>query len=327
MAGNGATGRDTEDNTPGADDDTAVGSVRAPRRRLRRWVWTLIAIILVPSLLWLAWWGWALTRPAPDAPPGAGAVTTEEYPWVVAIGYPEGAPDDAPSAKGCMGALVEPDVVVTAGHCLGHTAPEGMEVIVGRSDLRTEDGEIFGVADTWAHPDRAEDDSNYPLRGLVQRLQWPKADIGLVLLEEELPHETIPLANGDDVPSTEGEQGVLFGYRVAPDDAPVLWQQPAPIVEDETCRERMNSTVSPAPLALWGVGYDPDSYLCAGVDETALRVGGTDSGGPLVLDGQVVGVMAWGVGMDRTNPEYLTRVTTYAGDIEDQIEVWSSDGS
>lgn len=293
--------------------------VPTPRRRRRRWVWRAICLLLVPVLLWAGWYGWAFFALDPPEPAtGSGATSTDAHPWVVAISYPERWEDD-PSAKGCVGALVDPNVVVTAAHCLVHTPPEEMEVVAGRDDLRTDDGVTVGVSEVWVHPDREEGDTSFPLQGIVRQVDWPPADIGLVFLEEELPHETIPLADGDMAPDGV-DHATMLGYRIEPQDVPLLWEQPALVVDDETCVDRMDKTRSPAPVVLHGVRYDVGSYMCVGVDDEAIRAMGTDSGSPLVADGRLVGVLSWSIGIDLGDPQYFTRVSTYSTEIQDLIE-------
>ncbi|HKE13740.1 MAG TPA: trypsin-like serine protease, partial [Kofleriaceae bacterium] len=86
--------------------------------------------------------------PAGASPPGAGA------PVVGGDPADEGAWSDAAAvyfgdSPGCTGTLITPDVVLTAGHCIGGAS----QVQLGVNDLTAEGGETIAVAKEIRYPD------------------------------------------------------------------------------------------------------------------------------------------------------------------------------
>lgn len=254
---------------------------------------------------------WEYTRPQPAPVPGTAPATTAEYPWVVVLGHP-GAYPDVPSHKVCVGTLVAPRAVVTAGHCLARPAPSELTVTAGRDDLRGTAGQTVAVVDTWVDPafvPGVERESFFG--GLFGEVDTASGDIGLALLAEPLPYPTLPMATARDTASTGGTSALRLGWRLSPQDEPVLWQAPTEILDDPRCVDRAATAVRFVPPRLHGIRYDTGSYLCAGDGAHAVPLRASDSGAPLVVDGRLVGVASWSPGVAPTLPDYFARVATY----------------
>ena len=283
---------------------------RRRRSRLRPWIRVAVASTLVVVLGYAAGVVWDYTRPGPAPVPGHGPVSTQDHPSRVAIGHRDEDPEQHPH-KWCAGTLIAPDAVLTAGHCIRRYDAEEFQVTAGRDDLRSEEGHTVDVVEKWVDPGFA-DGRQTIVGGLVRTDHKAPGDIGVLLLEEELPYDTLPMAAADDPPLTGGETTELLGWRVSPEDAPVLWRSPSRIESDDECVRRADRTRSFAPPpTMHGMSYDTDSYLCAGADGFAATIRGTDSGTSLVVDGRIVGVLAWTLPSEATAPAFYTRVATY----------------
>ncbi len=287
---------------------------RRVRSRVRAWARSAVALVLVVVLGYAVGVVWDYTRPGPDPVPGHGPVSTRDHPSRVAIGHREADPEQHPH-KWCAGTLIAPDVVLTAGHCIRRYDAEEFHVTAGRDDLRTNEGHVVNAVEKWVEPEFA-DARPVILGGLVRTSDKASGDIGVLLLEEELPYDTLPMATSDDPPLVGGETAEFLGWRVSPDDEPVLWESPNRIEPDDECARRADRTRSFAPPpTMHGMSYDTDSYLCAGADGFAAHIRGTDSGSSVVVDGRIVGVLAWTLPAEATAPAFYTRVASYEEEI------------
>ncbi|WP_083936331.1 trypsin-like serine protease [Nocardiopsis ganjiahuensis] len=221
---------------------------------------------------------------------------------VVVLGY----------AAGVVWDYTRPGPAPVPGHGPVTTQDHPWRVVIAhRDDLRTDEGHTVDAVGKWVDPEYA-DGRQTIVGGLIRTDHKTPGDIGVLLLEEELPYTTLPMAAADDPPLTGGETTELLGWRVSPEDEPVLWGSPSRVEPDDECARRADRTRSFAPPpTMHGMSYDTDSYLCAGADGFAAPIRGTDSGSSLVVDGLIVGVLAWTLPAETTAPAYYTRVASY----------------
>ncbi|WP_060711626.1 S1 family peptidase [Pseudonocardia sp. HH130629-09] len=277
--------------------------------RRRRWPLAVLAVVVLVG--GIAVWSYR-PRPVPPPVPGNGPVRAADAPWVVALAdRPDGG---GPPVKQCAGTLVAPRAVVTAGHCVARREPSAMVVLVGRADLRTGAGTEVGVADLWTPPDGVPAGGDGVLTGLVRPRTSPP-DIGLVLLDSPAGATPLPMA-GTGPPASSPAR--YLGWRVSPQDEPVLWQSPEVVLDDAVCTAAARDARSVVPPVAHGWSYDPADYLCTA--GTAAPGPGTpmaphrptDSGAPVVVGGRLAGVNAWGPDPDPAVPNFHARVATYA---------------
>jgi secreted trypsin-like serine protease len=217
-----------------------------------------------------------------------GGTDAPDTPWAVAL-------TDSNGRFFCGGALVAPDRVVTAAHCLTEQlalttrdrAPESIRVVAGRSDLRQ--GTPTKVASTWKHPDFREVDKG--------------DDVAVLTLGEALPLPTVPLVDAGDTASyAPGTETTVLGWgRTAEgaDPSPTLRQVSLPIESDADCARAVP-------------GYRPDGMVCAGYPQGGKDASEGDSGGPMVVRGRLVGVVSYGKGCARPGePGVYTRLAAY----------------
>lgn len=212
---------------------------------------------------------------------GVEVTNPGEAPWMVAMTTTSGY-------QFCGGALIAPDLVATAAHCVYGRQPSAIRVIGGRLDLRTDSGITASVTQY-----QISEGYSTPSRG---------KDIAVMTLAAPMPYPTLPYATTNEVYAA-GSVGVVYGWgRQSETDtnkSPLLHKASIPIMSDQQCAAAYQR-------------YDAHAMLCAGYPEGGVDACIDDSGGPYVVDGRLVGIVSWGIGCARPNaPGVYTRVATY----------------
>ena len=215
----------------------------------------------------------------PVAEPIVGGRSADDAaaPWMVSI--------HDQSGHICGGSLIAPDAVLTAAHCLEGEDPSTLTAVIGRKNLRRDDGEEISFTQSFLHPDYDPVSSD--------------ADIALLLLSESSSAPTIPMINADTLDlAAPGVMGDLYGWgsvREFQDVVSILRHVSVPIVSNETANR---------PVSYDG-GVTP-RMIAAGFEEGGKDSCGGDSGGPFsVNDGDgnahLAGVISWGEGCAEPN--------------------------
>jgi trypsin len=228
-------------------------------------------------------------RPAQPYIVGGSDTSTDEYPWAVALTGSAGSPY-------CGGALVGPDRVVTAAHCVAGRDPAELRVVAGRTDMRTDEGVESRVERVWVHPGFNSD----PMGG---------DDLAVLTLDREPGYPSIALEE-DPGAYQPGRRATVLGWGYTDENGPpshLLQEAEVPLRSDSDCFGTYPQ-------------YDPEEMVCAGYPEGGRDACYGDSGGPLVAGGRLIGVTSWGTGCARPDlPGVYTRISSYTDELQSQL--------
>ncbi|XP_054728798.1 trypsin-3-like [Anastrepha obliqua] len=188
----------------------------------------------------------------------------------------------------CGGSIINERTVLTAAHCLRGLDFSNVRVHAGTKTRSTKEGVLVDVLAV--HYDRRfnSDTMDY--------------DIGLVRLASALTFslriQPIALPTEGEL-VLDGDVALVAGWGFTTPKgraAYALQYARVPIVNQALCNQQLN-------------GYVTDRMICAGYAKGGIDACQMDSGGPLVVDEKLVGIVSWGYGCAQPNkPGVYSRV-------------------
>lgn len=235
---------------------------------------------------------------ASDVVLGGFPVEAAQSPWTVALSSRDRF-GGMRSGQFCGGVVVGPTTVVTAAHCVAEDvlgAPPNragdLRVVVGRTDLYSDQGREIAVRETWVNP--AYDSATNA------------GDFAVLTLAEPLPEASaIGMAGPGDAAYRPGTEAVITGWG----DTTGFGAYPrrlraahVHVLADALCERAYPGSADGRYLSA--------SMVCAGEERGGRDACQGDSGGPLVAQGRLIGLVSWGSGCGRPgNPGVYTRVS------------------
>ncbi|XP_012155883.1 trypsin eta [Ceratitis capitata] len=228
---------------------------------------------------------------------GGNAVDIAKYPYLVSIRY-RLEPNIDPYWHKCAGVILTETAVLTAAQCLREILTERVMIAVAANQRKGNEGKLYPASKWVEHPKFSTYTADY--------------DIGLIFVD--LPfefHGSRTMARSISIRAERPAVNRLatvagWGYReeFGP-SSNRLEETKVPIVSQAEC------------VDIYGAGEVSERMICAG----NVRTGGHDAcqgdtGGPLVYEGELVGLVSWGRGCAR--PGYPS-VYTYAASLKSWI--------
>ncbi|XP_039492861.1 chymotrypsin-2 [Drosophila santomea] len=199
--------------------------------------------------------------------------SVEKYPFVISMRSSSGS-------HSCGGSIISKQFVMTAAHCTDGRTASSLSVQYGVTQINATGPNVVRVKKIIQHEDY-NPYNNYA------------NDISLLLVEEPFEFDGVTVAPvklpelAFATPQTDaGGEGVLIGWGLNATGGYIqstLQEVGLKVYSDEECTERH------------GGRTDPRYHICGGVDEGGKGQCSGDSGGPLIYNGQQVGIVSWSI--------------------------------
>ncbi|MXM68199.1 trypsin-like serine protease [Streptomyces sp. HUCO-GS316] len=243
---------------------------------------------------------------------GGTDTTITTAPWMAQLWYTDdqGTPDTSDDTGFfCGGAVVAPTKILTAAHCVkGYDWSTGGAIVTGTSQLPSNGdlhgGTVSGVLRQWTHSYSAQTFDN---------------DIAVLTLASPVKATPIRMTtSGDTASYVSGTSAQVYGWgrtsSTSQDISETLKTATLTVRSDTACAD------------YYGAYYIKNHMMCAGTasgSDTGTKAScNGDSGGPLIVNNRIVGVVSWGVTNCVANGSYsvFTKVKTYVGAVYPRVD-------
>ncbi|KAG7309588.1 hypothetical protein JYU34_004052 [Plutella xylostella] len=196
----------------------------------------------------------------------------------------------------CGGAVITEQHVLTVAHCVHNASPEYVYLVVGTNNLQQGPRIPYNVSSIIEHEDY---NATSRLNDIAIVKSSGKFDLKLT---DILPLYPLELQEGDPLMLTG------FGaFEPHGDSSSILYMLNMQVFSQSTCKYAMRYTKEVA-----------DTMFCTFQEKGSGTCHG-DSGGPILKDNQLAGLISWGIPCAVGFPDVHTRINHYIPWIHDKI--------
>lgn len=222
---------------------------------------------------------------------GGNAVTIEQFPWTASM--------QRLGQHRCGAAIVAPRRILTAAHCTHGIQANTLSVRTG-STYSSDFGQLVQVTEMHQHPlyNAKTFHNDLCVMWLAVALDTSSAGVAVV---------PMPL---QDEPVHSGAYAFVAGWG---------YEREGVASNAKGLRAVSKPIVSQAQCKAWYKNSITGGMVCAGYEEGGKDACQNDSGGPLTVDGRLVGIVSWGIGCAQPKkPGVYARVAHY----RNWIDTW-----
>ncbi|KAF4323546.1 hypothetical protein G195_003237 [Phytophthora kernoviae 00238/432] len=218
---------------------------------------------------------------------GGSEADASELPFIVSL-----RKDEAGGDTYCGGALIASQYVVTAAHCVKTDGSTIYASIGSAYESGTDDGEQIKVVQGYTHPLYNKSAHLY--------------DVGLLKLETKASVSTLELCTADGSDNEVGTVATVRGWGLTENGSQsvVMEEANVEIISNSACNKEYDDRIT-------------EGMMCAGDGNGKDSCNG-DSGGPLIANDVLVGIVSWG-GKCGVNAGVYTRVSHVLDYINDIV--------
>ena len=228
---------------------------------------------------------------------GGEEVSIEDYPYQVSL--------QISRRHICGGSILNENYILTAGHCV-RIMLYPTSVVRAGLNCSSHEGSVHKIVWVKEHEKYAFAGSGAPLNDIAIAKVDPPFKFGAAI-------SPIPLYNSE-VEIEEGQMSVTTGYGLTSEGGELsdsLMAVQVPIVNRKRCSEIYQHL---------GFNEIGEGYICVGTDEGGKSACKGDSGGPVVVKGQLAGIVSYGFGCNTPKvPGVYTNVAHYTKWIADKM--------
>ncbi|XP_055378632.1 trypsin Blo t 3-like [Condylostylus longicornis] len=197
----------------------------------------------------------------------------------------------------CGGSIYKPNVIITAAHCVVGREAKDLNIRAG-SKNRESGGVVIKVKEIISAEEWNEQtiDNDIAIIVLAENLQYSNKIQPIELAKEEPKAGKLAKISGWGLLKEGGRESplILKAITIA------IWDR-------NDCNILVGERLT-------------KNMICAGIKEGGQGPCQMDSGGPVVVDGKLVGVVSWAIGCARPNmPSVFANVPRYIGWISSKL--------